>query len=62
LPQKAVARAEWSLGPSACVVFFADYSGFDSALLRNLDAKWHFPEENAALLDLQMSTRESKPL
>jgi len=38
------------------------YSGFDSALFRNLDAKWHFPQENATLLDLQMSTRESKPL
>ena len=51
------------------------YSGFDSALYRNLDAKWHFPirdprrqvlvcgaEENATLLDLQMSTRESNPL
>jgi len=38
------------------------YSGFDSALFKNLDAKWHFPQENAALLDLQMSTRESKPL
>jgi len=38
------------------------YSGFDSAPFRNLDAKWHFPQENATLLDLQMSTRESKPL
>jgi len=38
------------------------YSGFDSALFRNLDAKWHFPQENATLLDLQMSTSESKPL
>jgi len=38
------------------------YSGFDSALFKNLDAKWHFPQENATLLDLQMSTRESKPL
>jgi len=51
------------------------YSGFDSALLRNLDARWHFSirdprrqvlvcgaKENATLLDLQMPTRESKPL
>jgi len=38
------------------------YSGFDSALFKNLDAKWHFPQENATLLDLQMSTRKSKPL
>jgi len=38
------------------------YSGFDSALFKNLDAQWHFPQENATLLDLQMSTRESKPL
>ena len=38
------------------------YSGFDSALFRNLDAKWHFPQENGTLLNLQMSTRESKPL
>src|SRR5208283_325058 len=38
------------------------YSGFDSAPYRNLDAEWHFPQENATLHDLQMSTSESKPL
>jgi len=38
------------------------YSGFDSAPYRKLDAKWRFPQENATLLDLQVSTRESKPL
>jgi hypothetical protein len=38
------------------------YSGFDSALYRNLDAKWHFPQENATSHDLQMATCESKPL
>jgi hypothetical protein len=42
--------------------FAADYSGFDSALYRNHDAKWHFPQENATSHDLQMATRESKPL
>jgi hypothetical protein len=29
-------------------------SGFDSAVCRKRDAKWHFPQENAALHDLQM--------
>ncbi len=40
----------------------AGYSGFDSALYRNVDSKWHFPQENATSHDLQMATRESKPL
>jgi hypothetical protein len=30
------------------------YSGFDSALYRNHDAEWHFPQENATLHNLQM--------
>ena len=38
------------------------YSGFDSALYRNVDSKWHFPQENATSHDIQMATRESKPL
>jgi hypothetical protein len=38
------------------------YSGFDSAHYRNVDAKWHFPQENATSHDLQRATRESKPL
>jgi len=38
------------------------YSGFDSALYRKLDAKWRFPQENATLHDLKVSTCESKPL
>ena len=38
------------------------YSGFDSALYRKLDAKWHFPQENATSHDLKMATCESKPL
>jgi len=40
----------------------AGYSGFDSALYRKLDAKWRFPQENATLHDLKVSTCESKPL
>jgi len=39
-----------------------DYSGFDSAVYRNLNAEWHFPQENDPLHDLNMATRESKPL
>jgi len=39
-----------------------DYSGFDSALYRIVDAQWHFPQENATGHDLPVSTRESKPL
>ena len=38
------------------------YSIFDSALYRNLDAEWHFPQEKVTLHDLQMSTSESKML
>jgi len=38
------------------------YSGFDSPLYRKLEAKWHFPQENAASHELQMETCESKPL
>jgi hypothetical protein len=38
------------------------YSGFDSALYRTIEAKWHFSQENAAPRDLEMSTCESKPL
>jgi len=37
-------------------------SGFDSALYRKLEAKWHFSQENATSHDLQRSTGESKPL
>jgi hypothetical protein len=40
----------------------ASYSGFDSAFYRNVDSKWHFPQENATSHDPQMATRESKPL
>jgi hypothetical protein len=39
-----------------------NYSGFDSAPYRNVNAKWHFPQENATSHDLQMATRESKQL
>jgi hypothetical protein len=39
-----------------------DYSGFDPALYRTLEAKWHFSQENATSHDLQMATFESKPL
>jgi hypothetical protein len=38
------------------------YSIFDSALYRNLEAKWLFPQEKAAFLDLKMATNESKML
>jgi hypothetical protein len=38
------------------------YSGFDSALYRNVDAKGYFPQENATSHDLQMAALESKPL
>jgi hypothetical protein len=38
------------------------FSGFDSALYRNHDAKWDFPQENASSHHLQMAPRESKPL
>ncbi len=38
------------------------YSMFDSALYRNLKAKWLFPQEKATLHDLKMSTSESKML
>jgi len=38
------------------------YSGFDSALYRRIEAKWHFSQENATSRDLQMATCESKPL
>jgi hypothetical protein len=37
-------------------------SGFDSALYRKVEAKWHFSQENATSHDLQMATYESKPL
>jgi hypothetical protein len=40
----------------------SDYSGFDSVLYRNHDAKWHFSQGNATSNELQMATRESKPL
>ena len=38
------------------------YSIFDSALYRNLDTEWLFPQEKVALQDIQMSTSESKML
>jgi hypothetical protein len=38
------------------------YSGFDSALYRNVDAKGHFSQENATSHDLQVAALESKPL
>jgi len=41
---------------------FLYYSGFDSSVYRNLEAKWHFPQKNATLHDLQMATCESKTL
>jgi hypothetical protein len=40
----------------------ADYSGFNSALYRKLDAEWHFSQENATLHDFKRATVESKPL
>jgi hypothetical protein len=39
-----------------------DYSGFDSALYRKLDAKGHFSQENATSHDLKTTTCESNPL
>jgi len=44
------------------LLFFASYSGFDSALYRNVDAKGHFSQENGPSHDLQMEALESKPL
>jgi hypothetical protein len=41
---------------------FSSYSGFDSALYRNVDAEWHFSQENAASYDLPIAALESKPL
>jgi len=41
---------------------FGRYSGFNSALYRKVEAKWHFSQENATSHDLQMETFESKPL
>jgi hypothetical protein len=38
------------------------YSIFDSALYRNRDAEWLFPQEKATLHDLKTSTCESKML
>ncbi len=38
------------------------YSGFDSALYRNVGAKGHFSQENATSHDLQVARLESKPL
>jgi hypothetical protein len=38
------------------------YSGFDSALYRYVDAKWHFHQENATSHDFQTAALESKPL
>jgi len=35
---------------------------FDSILSRNVDAKWHFSQENATSHDLQMAAFEAKPL
>jgi hypothetical protein len=43
-------------------MLWPDYSGFDSAVYRNADAKWHFSQENATSHDLKMATLESKPL
>jgi hypothetical protein len=40
----------------------ACYSGFDSALYRNVDAKWHLSQENATSHELQIAALESKPL
>jgi hypothetical protein len=40
----------------------AHYSGFDSSLYRNVDAEWHFSQENATSHDLQIAALESKPL
>ena len=40
----------------------ASYSIFDSALYRNLEAEWIFPQEKATLQDLQTATCESKML
>ena len=47
--------SSWGLNP-------VDYSGFDSALYRNVNAKWHFPQENATTHDPKMAALESKPL
>jgi hypothetical protein len=39
-----------------------DYSGFDSALYRNDETKWHFSRENATSHAVKMAALESKPL
>jgi hypothetical protein len=44
--------------PAASIPF----SGFDSALYRSPEAKWHFPQENDTWRGLQTATWESKPL
>jgi hypothetical protein len=41
---------------------FCRYSVFDSALYRNLETKWLFPQEKATSHDLKMLTSESKML
>ena len=50
-------RLQVKLHPS-----FSRYSCFDSGLYRNVDAMWHFSQENATSHDLQMAALESRPL
>ncbi len=38
--------------PSVTSGFVGNYSGFDSALLRSLDVKWHFPQPGSPQTDL----------
>jgi hypothetical protein len=65
-------KESWRFRPSAgataqhrkgrALAALREYSGFDSALYRTLEAKWHFSQDNATSHDLQMATFESKPL
>jgi hypothetical protein len=51
-----------ALAHSRCTLQASHYSIFDSALYRNLEAEWIFPQEKATLQDLQTATCESKML
>ena len=54
--------SEFTIFESQLCRFPLDCSIFDSAVYRNPDAEWLFPQEKAAIHDLQMSTIESKML
>jgi hypothetical protein len=42
--------------------FDKHHSVFDPSAYRNLAAKWHFPQENAAYQEIETSTYGSKAL